>query len=167
MNALRPAGCIHVFTFRREISKCRIKSHYYCGNSKMQFYPDQKRKGNVVIAGVKRKIKYLHLRDAKPPLLRRFFSLIFALTRKLPASDMVQILSFCIFICVFHFAHVMLFIMLGHHLKCTFIFFAKNVLHYICLLLISLICMYICIRMYVTYQNLHFCKWSSKNFWRL
>jgi len=27
----------------------------------MQFNQDQKRKGNVVIVGVKRKIKYLHL----------------------------------------------------------------------------------------------------------
>lgn len=60
----------------------------------MQFNQDQKRKGNVVVVGVKRKIKYLHLWDETSIFLQRFFSFISALTRKLLASDMAQVLQF-------------------------------------------------------------------------
>jgi len=60
----------------------------------MQFNQDQKRKGNVVVVGVKRKIKYLHLWDETSALLQRFFSLISALTRKLLASDVAQVLVY-------------------------------------------------------------------------
>lgn len=88
------------------MSKWWVKSQHYCGNRKCNSARDQKRKGNIVVVGVKGKIKYLHLRDETfaslrcslfpylPPPLSPASSLIFALTRKLLASDLMQVLAY-------------------------------------------------------------------------